>query len=324
MKDWLQYFIIMSVLFFIPFDLFCQPDIKDSSIAHDSLAQRGITEMSYSSISPNDLTPADETFQEPGKKSETGPDEPSKKKTIPVWVWSVIGLILGIFAGGFLIYQYSKSRIYSILADEKYKYLDDLKQDAGQNLLLRKYFRYIGIVAKLKLSKDQKKNIIENNNREIGQLKRQNEKLRAENERNEKVMAEQKIAADIQASARDRFDGDPGKSFRINKTEIYFTIPEGDGSFKTVNARNGPDVDCFYKILPDKSGQRGKLYFISGDYDLRALDNIDYYLNPVCEIQNISDRAYARKISMTDPGSVIKLGDIWKIEENNKVKIKLF
>jgi len=238
-------------------------------------------------------------------------------------MWIVIGFLPGVIAGGFLIYQYSKSRIYSILAAEKYKYLDDLKQDTGQSLLLRKYFRYIGIVAKLKLSKDQKKDIIENNNKEIGQLKRQNEKIKAENERNEKAVAEQKTTADNQASSRDRFDGDPGKFFRSNKTEIYFTIPEGDGSFKTVNARNSQDIDCFYKIVPDKSGQKGKLYFISGDYDLRALDNIDYYLNPVCEIQNISDRTYARKISMTDPGSVIRRGDIWIIEENRKVKINL-
>ena len=239
------------------------------------------------------------------------------------WMWIVIGFLPGVIAGGFLIYQYSKSRIYSILAAEKYKYLDDLKQDTGQDLLLRKYFRYIGIVAKLKLSKDQKKDIIENNNREIGQLKRQNEKLKTENDRKEIALAEQKNTAEKQTSARDRFDGDPGKSIRNNKTEIYFTIPEGDGSFKTVNARNGQDIDCFYKIVPDKSGQKGKLYFIPGDFDLRALDNIDYYLNPVCEIQNISDRTYARKISMTDPGSVIRRGDIWIIEENNKIKIKL-
>jgi len=238
-------------------------------------------------------------------------------------MWIVIGFLPGVIAGGFLIYQYSKSRIYSILAAEKYKYLDDLKQDTGQDLLLRKYFRYIGIVAKLKLSKDQKKDIIENNNREIGQLKRQNEKLKTENDRKEIALAEQKNTAEKQTSARDRFDGDPGKSIRNNKTEIYFTIPEGDGSFKTVNARNGQDIDCFYKIVPDKSGQKGKLYFIPGDFDLRALDNIDYYLNPVCEIQNISDRTYARKISMTDPGSVIRRGDIWIIEENNKIKIKL-
>jgi hypothetical protein len=48
------------------------------------------------------------------------------------WIWCLIGFFPGIIAGGFLIYQYSKSRIYSILAGEKYKYLDALKQDTGQ------------------------------------------------------------------------------------------------------------------------------------------------------------------------------------------------
>lgn len=239
------------------------------------------------------------------------------------WMWIVIGFLPGVIAGGILVYLYSRSGIYSILATEKYKYLNDLKQDTVQHLLVRRYFKYIGVVAKLKQSKDQKKDIIENNNRETGYLKRINEKLTKENERLEEIITELKITTDKQASARDRFDGEPGRSFRNNKTEIYFTIPEGDGSFKTVNARNGQDIDCFYKIVPDKSGQKGKLYFISGDYDLRALDNIDYYLNPVCEIQNISDRTYARKISMTDPGSVVRQGDIWIIEENSKVKIKL-
>ena len=238
-------------------------------------------------------------------------------------MWIVIGFLPGVIAGGFLIYLYSRSRIYSILATEKYKYLDDLKQETDQNPTLIRHFKYIGIVAKLKLSKDQKKNIIETNNRELGQLRRQNENLTKENKRKEVIIAELKNTAENKASARDLFDGEPGRSFRSNKTEIYFTIPEGDGSFRDVNARNGQDIDCFYKIVPDKSGQKGKLYFISGDYDLRALDNIDYYLNPVCEIQNISDRTFARKISMTDPGSVIRRSDIWIIEENNKVKIKL-
>lgn len=239
------------------------------------------------------------------------------------WMWIVIGFLPGVIAGGILVYLYSRSGIYSILATEKYKYLNNLKQDTGQHLLVRKYFKYIGVVAKLKQSKDQKKDIIENSNREMGHLKRLVEKLTKENGRLEEIIAELKITSDNQASARNQPDGDPGRSFRSNKTEIYFTIPEGDGSFKSVNAKNGQDIDCFYKIVPDKSGQKGKLYFISGDYDLRALDNIDYYLNPVCEIQNISDRTYARKISMTDPGSVVKQGDIWIIEENSKVKIKL-
>lgn len=239
------------------------------------------------------------------------------------WIWIVIGFLPGVIAGGFLIYLYSRSKIYSILSSERYKYLDDLKQDTGQHLVVRKYFKYIGVVSRLKLSKDQKKDTVEKNNRETGHLKSMIEKLTQENGRLEEIIAEMKIAADSQLSDRNHPDAEPGRSFRSNKTEIYFTIPEGDGSFREVNARNGQDIDCFYKIVPDKSGQKGKLYFIPGEYDMRALDNIDYYLNPVCEIQNISDRNYARKISMTDPGSVIKRGDIWIIEENYKVKIKL-
>lgn len=180
------------------------------------------------------------------------------------WMWIVIGFLPGVIAGGILIYLYSRSRIYSILAAEKYKYLNDLKNDTGQHLLVRKYFKYIGVVAKLKKSKDQKKDIIENNNRETGYLKRLNEKLTKENERMEEIVTEMKITAEEQASARDSFDREPGRSFRNNKTEIYFTIPEVDGSFKTLNARNGQDIDCFYKIVPDKSGQKGEALFYLG------------------------------------------------------------
>jgi len=90
-----------------------------------------------------------------------------------------------------------------------------------------------------------------------------------------------------------------------------------------VNAKSVQEIDCYYKIEPDKSGQYGRLYFISGNYDMRALDNIDYYLNPVCEIQNIINRTNARKIVMTATGVVVRRGDHWKVEESNKVKIKL-
>ena len=90
-----------------------------------------------------------------------------------------------------------------------------------------------------------------------------------------------------------------------------------------MNAKSVQEIDCYYKIEPDKGGQYGRLYFISGNYDMRALDNIDYYLNPVCEIQNIINRPNARKIVMTATGVVVRRGDHWKVEEGNKVKIKL-
>lgn len=255
---------------------------------------------------------------------ETLPDKPQKKVIISGWIWAVSGLLLGFFSGAFLIYQYSGSRIYSILKTEKRKYLSDLRKDRSQNLILRNYFKYIGIVSMLKNSKDKKAEALENQKEEIMQLGFQNEKLRTEIEKNGSIIANLKNAAEYQASAREDPDGRPRKSSVIpDKMEIFFTIPEMDGSFRIVNAKDGQSSDCFYKIEPDNSGQKGKLYFISGDFDLRALDNIDYYLNPVCEIQNISDRIHARNIEMTNPGLVIRRGEVWKIEENNKVKIKL-
>ncbi|MBP1665272.1 MAG: hypothetical protein H6Q23_132 [Bacteroidetes bacterium] len=309
MKDRLIIFIYLSFLFFIPPDLLSQTDVRDSLVDSDStLAHNVVTA---------------DTIQLAEIKTETTSVEPLNEKIIPVWMWITMGFLLGFVAGGLLIYQYSRSKIYSILATEKYKYLDDLEQE--KDLLLRKFFKYVGIVALLKHSKDEKKNTIDNYVKEVVRLKKQNEQLKTENEQKEKLIADQKFTACNQISSQDYIDRQPEKSYRTadNKMEIFFTIPEGDGSFKTVNAKHSQDIDCFYRIILDKGGQKGKLYFISGDYDLRALDNIDYYLNPVCEIQNITDRTFARKILMTDPGSVVKRGDIWKIEENNKVKIKL-
>jgi hypothetical protein len=278
MKGRLRYFIYLSVLLFIPCNLFCQPDIK----------------------------------------------EPAETELIPVWLWIVMGFLAGFIAGVLLIFQYSRSKIYSIVTNEKYKYLDHLKQETGQNLLVRKLFRYVGIVELLKQSKDAKKKELDVCSKEIIQLRRQNDQLRKVNDEKEKIITDQNSTAYNLVSSGTHFGGEQRKSFaKTENAEIFFTIPEGDGSFKTANAKNSQDVECFYRVIPDKGGQKGKLYFISGDYDLRALDNIDYYLNPVCEIQNISDRSFARKIIMTDPGSVIRRGDIWKIEENNKVKIKL-
>ncbi len=257
--------------------------------------------------------------------AENIPLSPERKPMVSGWILVVIGLFAGLFSGAFLIYYYSESKIYSILKTEKRKYLSDLRKDQVQNLFIRNYFKYIGIVAMLKNSKDRKAELLESKKDEILQMEIQNKILRTEIEEKEEKIASLKTTMEYQTSSGNQSNGGTGKSYGIsgNKMEIYFTIPERDGSFKTVNAKNDQGSDCFYRIEPDKSGQKGKLYFIPGDFDLRALDNIDYYLNPVCEIQNISDRTFARKIVVTNPGYVARRGDFWKIEENNKVKIKL-
>lgn len=251
------------------------------------------------------------------------------KISIPGWVWIAGGTLLGFIAGALLIYLFTRAKIFSILSNEKRKYIKDLKNDSEQTLFVRKFFSYVGVVAMLKKSKDEKSEIILKKNLEVRALKERNEDLRAEYAQKEKALKNRQVISESpvlpgvppvsqQASQPVRPEPVPPV-----KTEIFFTIPESDGTFKSVNAKSVQEIDCYYKIEPDKSGQYGRLYFIPGNYDMRALDNIDYYLNPVCEIQNIINRTNARKIVMTASGVVVRRGDHWKVEENNKVKIKL-
>lgn len=232
----------------------------------------------------------------------------------PIWV--AVAFLAGLIAGALVIYIFSRWKIYSILSVERHKYLHDLKDDKEHGIITGRLFRHLGIVMLLKKSKDKKVKLIDSQNRKISDLKTQNEKLKKE--------------------YRKRLEPDPEKGRQSkedyyveteevieNKTELYFTIPESDGSFKDLNARKEKGLDCFYKIEPEDDCQSGKLHFLQGSYDLRALDNIDYYLSPVCEIQNISERSKARKIQMTGTGSVIKRGGRWIIDGKDKVKIKL-
>ena len=177
----------------------------------------------------------------------------------------------------------------------------------------------------MKSRKNKKKDEIKEINEAIVLLKELNEKLNSGAKQVEKVLVKQIIAKESQELISDHLEEQASNSIEDsnNKIEFFFTIPENDGSFKAANAKNNKEIDCFYKIELEKRGQTGKLEFISGDYDLRALDNIDYYLNPVCEIQNIADRKNARKIQLISHGTIIKSGDNWKIDEKNKVKIKL-
>jgi hypothetical protein len=285
MKNLFRYLICLSVILFIPLALSGQPDTVTSG--------------------------------QPFKFS------------IPGWVWIAGGTLLGFIAGAALIYLFTRAKIFSILSNEKRKYIKDLNYDSEQTLFVRKFFSYVGVVAMLKKSKDEKSEIILKKNLEVRALKERNEDLRAEYSQKEKALKNRQVLSESPLSP-----GVPPVSQQASqpvrpepvppvKTEKFFTIPESDGTFKLVNAKSVQEIDCYYKIEPDKSGQYGRLYFIPGNYDMRALDNIDYYLNPVCEIQNIINRTNARKIVMTATGVVVRRGDHWKVEESNKVKIKL-
>ena len=246
-----------------------------------------------------------------------------KAKSI-LWSGIVVNFLWffsGICIGGFLIYRYSKRIIYSILSEEKSTYLDLLQKHKSQF-----FFKYLGIVAILKTSKDEKKMEID--------------KLNLENQtsRNRIASLELKTISNLNthySSSTPKESVDENVEPKVmewvidqdvkNKTQergLFFTIPDSDGSFNIRNGKITKDNDCFYSIETGEDANIGKLHYLSGDYDLRALDNIDYYLNPVCHIENITDRSSAQRIAIVNPGVVNKNGDVWKIDINNKVKIR--
>jgi len=233
----------------------------------------------------------------------------------------LISLVSGILIGAFSIYIYSRERIYSILFYDRSKYDNELEKDWRKKYL----FKYIGIVAVQRKWEMEKRTEINAANKDIDRLKTELDKLKDKNYASDKGSLLK--TAEVETAEEDQ----PSKvrEWKVNQeslstlNEIYYTIPEHDGSFKVSNGKRSKEVDCFYKIEIDKNRNRGQLHFMSGDYDLRALDNIDYYINPVCEIENITERTQARRIIMRNPGVVILNGENWKIDAGNKVKIRL-
>jgi hypothetical protein len=61
MKGLSKYFIILTLLVAAPNELFCQPDLKDSTEAYNYWVQRGVTEIIYSMMEdfPKRLTDAE-------------------------------------------------------------------------------------------------------------------------------------------------------------------------------------------------------------------------------------------------------------------------
>lgn len=234
----------------------------------------------------------------------------------------------GLFVGGFLFYLYTEFEIYSILKTEKKEYSQYLHSYQGKY-----HFKYLQIVAILKDRKDKKNEDIHNLKDEVSNLKKEISKnsskydgsdYKLNNSIREVELVEEKMQSNvIEFDIKSNVESIDVTNKKTKTNEIFFTIPENDGSFKITNGRNTKGVDCFYKIEVDKNRQKGKLHFISGDLDSRALDNIDYYLSPVCQIENITERAHARKIHMKESGNVLMSSDCWKIDINHKVKIKL-
>lgn len=108
-----------------------------------------------------------------------------------------------------------------------------------------------------------------------------------------------------------------------NKSESYFSIPENDGRFIIDKGEQTNDGSKYYKIACRNNSDEGDLFYISGTQDKRAINRLDSYLKPVCDIDNITNAESASKIEALKNGKVIKIADSWVIDTNHKVKIKL-
>lgn len=107
------------------------------------------------------------------------------------------------------------------------------------------------------------------------------------------------------------------------RNSLYFTIPENGGCFISDKAESTDDGRKFYKIEFSQHSNQGKLFFISSDNDKRAINRIETYLKPVCDIENILHAEKANKVEMLSPGKVTLANNAWVIDNNHKVKVKL-
>ncbi len=104
----------------------------------------------------------------------------------------------------------------------------------------------------------------------------------------------------------------------------YFSMPESDGSFKLSNGKPSNDGKSNFQIEFEESSKHGELTFISSDRDQRAINRLESFLKPVCEIENISSVATSSKIHVIEKGRVRLVNDSWVIDPRNKIKIKLY
>ncbi len=110
------------------------------------------------------------------------------------------------------------------------------------------------------------------------------------------------------------------KEFREKETDFaYWSIPDLNWVFENEYAKMSYDSRTYYKI--NKITQ--EIQYIPSQFDKRAIENIENYLLPVCDISNFSERKTASKVQVTTPGKVIPYNGWWKIDQNNKIKIKL-
>ena len=223
------------------------------------------------------------------------------------WLNMALLCFLSFIIGIFLCYFFIRSRIYKIMGEELDKYKDSVRVSG--------LFAFISIVELLRQRKNEYKN-----------------KLEAI-EKTDKKPEDESISViskgkDIET--KDSIIEETNNTVELNitndsntQTGLFFTIPDGEGKFEVSDGKSQNDGNCFYRIENKPNSNHAILSYISNEKDKRAIENIENYLLPVCDIENFSDRRNASKVHMKGSGIVKLNNGIWVIDTNHKVKIKL-
>jgi len=240
------------------------------------------------------------------------------------WIIFLLVFILGVLIGGWLIYAISKNSIYSILASEKDKYLRDVKSSTESFI-----FKYVGLFFILKNSKDDYKSKFEqinNNNFKSNNQRAKIYKLEREiSELKQKVSQSVTIPEelDLKPEIKNTYEWEIKQTETVTR-KLFFSMPESNGRFIVDNGETSNDGRKYFKIEYNEGSETGEFYYISGDRDKRAINRLESYLKPACDIENIENADSATNIEFIKSGKVVLINDSWVIDSDNKVKIKLF
>lgn len=236
-------------------------------------------------------------------------NENSKRNKGKTTLIGFLSFLIGMFITFFII----KSRIYYLLDDDRETY---------KNSVHRGLFSFLSMVSLLKKRKDDYKNKVIELSSKIENLEK---KSKSENDTASKTIIDNVDTEKLKINTDDSvksIEWDISKEAG-NKSISYFSIPENDGRFIIEKGEQTNDGSKYYKIISRTVSDEGDLFYISGTQDKRAINRLDSYLKPVCDIDNIINAENASKIEVLKNGKVIKIADSWVIDPNHKVKIKL-
>lgn len=102
---------------------------------------------------------------------------------------------------------------------------------------------------------------------------------------------------------------------------LYFGIPDKHGNFPADRGELQYDSRKLFKIVFSLGSDRGELHYISGELDMKAINNVDYYLLPVCEISNMEGRGTATRVIQEEKGEVRLTSGRWSMTTRVRVKL---